>query len=236
MKLLAKTFPILFISTAHAQLPSETDAERIDFGFTTSTFAGASVNYFADNILEKQNLYSYLPLNKPKTIFSNYGWKQGLFIAVNFSSRFAYKAQADLTFSVNNFKHLVESTSKNNYCTSLGVEFKPQLIIKFGDFDPEPVLKMARDMSYYATGRQYYFVVGPKFSFCKHDKAFVQKHNLKYSSVGAVLGIGSDTTFPCLNFAPELLLSVEYKTRNTQTESSPFTQYYVSLSLAANFY
>lgn len=64
----------------------------------------------------------------------------------------------------------------------------------------------------------------------------MRANDLKYSSVGAVVGIGSDTSFPCLNFAPELLLSVEYKTRNSQTEASPFTRYYVSLSLAANFY
>ncbi len=236
MKHLAKTFPVLFVSMGYAQLPPDTDAKKIEFGFTTSTFAGASVNYFATNFLDKQNLYSYLPLNKPKTVFSNFGWKQGLFIWVNLNSHFAYKGQADITLCVNTFKNLVGSLLKNNYCTSLGVEFKPQLVIRFGDYDTEPVFSLARDMSYYATGRQSYFIVGPKFSYCKHDKSFMQNHNLKYTSVGAVVGIGSDTAFPCLNFAPEILLSVEYKTRNSQTEASPFTRYYVSLSLAANFY
>jgi hypothetical protein len=236
MRRLAKTLPVLFVSMGYAQLPVDMGAKKIDFGFTTSTFAGASVNYFANNFLAKQNLYSYLPLDKPKTVFSNYGWKQGLFIWVNLNSHFAYKAQADLMFCVNNFKHLTGFSLKNNYCLSLGVEFKPQLVIRFGAYDPEPVFTIARDMSYYATGRQSYFILGPKFSYCKHDKGFMRTNNLKYSSVGIVAGIGSDTAFPCLNFAPELLLSVEYKTRHSQPEAAPFTRYYVSLSLAANFF
>lgn len=236
MKHLVKTLPALFVSISYAQMPINTDAKKIDFGFTSSTFAGASINYFANNFLEKQNLYSYLPLNKPKTVFSNYGWKQGLFILVNLTPHFAYKAQADFNFSVNNFKHLVESSLTNNYSTSFGLEFKPQLLIKFGGYNSEPVFKLAKNMSYYSTGRQSYIILGPKFSFCKHDKTFLQNHNLNYCSVGAVLGVGSDTEFPCLNFAPELLLSVEYKTRNSQAESSPLTRYYVSLSLTANFF
>lgn len=168
MKRLAKIFPVLFVSMGYAQLPVDTEAEKIEFGFTTSTFAGASINYFANNFLDKQNLYSYLPLDKPKTVFSHYGWKQGLFIWVNLNSHFAYKAQADITFFVNNFKNLVESSLKNKYCMSLGFEFKPQLVIRFGAYDREPVFSLARDMSYYATGRQSYFILGPKFSYCKH--------------------------------------------------------------------
>ena len=60
MKHLAKTFPVLFVSMGYAQMPVDTEGEKIDFGFTTSTFAGASVNYFANTFLDKQNLYSYL--------------------------------------------------------------------------------------------------------------------------------------------------------------------------------
>ena len=236
MKNLARTFPVLFAGLGYAQLPVDMDAKRIEFGFTSSTFAGASVNYFASNFLEKQGLYSYLPIDKPKTVFSNFGWKQGLFIWINLNKHFAYKTQADVTFCVNNFKHLAGSDLKNNYCTSFGIEFKPQLVIRFGTYEPDPVFRMARDMSYYVTGRQSYFILGPKFSYAKPDKTFLQTNNLKYSAVGGVVGIGCDNVFPNLDFAPELLLSVEYKTRNSKTESSPFTRYYVSLSLAVNFF
>jgi hypothetical protein len=236
MKHLAKTLPVLFASMGYAQSSFDADNKKIDFGFTSSTFAGASVNYFAPSFLEKQNLYSYLPLSKPNAIFSNYGWKQGFFIWVNLNQHFAYKAQADITFCVNNFKQLAENSFKNNYCRSFGIEFKPQLVIRFGTYDPEPIFKMARDMSYYVTGRQSYLILGPKFSYSKPDRTFLQETNLKYSAVGAVVGIGTDNIFPNLNFAPELLLSIEYKTRNSQGGSSPLTRYYVSLSLAANFF
>lgn len=236
MKNLAKTFPVLFVGMGYAQLPFDTDAKKIEYGYTTSTFAGASVNYFAANFLEKQGLYSYLPLNKPKTTFSNFGWKQGLFIWVNLNSHLACKAQADVTFCVNNFNYLAESNKKNNYCTSFGIEFKPQLVLRFGTYEPDPVLRMARDMSYYITGRQSYLILGPKFSYAKPDKTFLRNNNLKYSAVGGVIGIGCDNVFPNLDFAPELLLSVEYKTRSSKTEASPLTRYYVSLSLAVNFF
>lgn len=236
MKHLAKTLPVLFASMGYAQSSHVTDNKKVDFGFTTSTFAGASVNYFAANFLDKQNLYSYLPINKPKSLFSNYGWKQGLFIWIDLTSHLAYKAQADITFCINNFKHLEGTSLRNNYCTSFGIELKPQLVIRFGTYDPQPVFKMARDMSYYVTGRQSYLILGPKFSYSKPDKTFLQENNLRYSAIGAVVGIGTDNIFPNLDFAPELLLSVEYKTRNSQKGSSPFTRYYVSLSLAANFF
>jgi hypothetical protein len=232
MRFIAGTFPLIMIKIACSQTPVDFNAKKIEFGFSTSTFAGASVNYLASGFLEKQDLYSYLPLEKPYLTFSNFGWKQGMFVWVNLNTRFSYKAQLDFSYSVNHFKKI----SGNNYCTSFGVEYKPQLIIRLGHYNTSPVIKMARDMSYYITGRQNYLIIGPKFTYARPDKSFYRRTNLKYASAGVIMGIGADNLFPNLEVAPELTVSAEYKTEKVSASPSFWDQCYISLSLAMNFF
>jgi hypothetical protein len=234
MKLLAKAAPFILVRLGCAQSPMDHEGRKIDYGFTTSTFAGSSINYIASNFLEKKDVYSYLPISRPNATFSNFGWKQGIFVWVNLSERFSYKAQCDIVFGVNQFRYINENL--NTYCRFFGVEYKPQLIIKLGRFNRHPLVKLAKDMSYYMTGRQTYLVIGPKFCYSKPDRYFLKENNIKYSSAGMMFGIGTDNLFPNMDFAPELIVSAEYKTGRRYGDPYDPNRYYFSLSLAVNFF
>jgi hypothetical protein len=179
MRFFTSATPLLLIKLGCAQSPMDHEGKKIDCGFSTSTFAGSSINYVVSNFLEKKDVYSYLPLSRPNATFSNFGWKQGLFVWVNLSERFSYKAQCDLVFGVNQFRYINENL--NTYCRFYGLEYKPQLIIKLGVFNRRPIVRMARDMSYYMTGRQAYLIIGPKFTYSRPDKYFLRKNDIKYS-------------------------------------------------------
>jgi hypothetical protein len=234
MKLLASAAPLFLLKLSCAQTPTDYHAKKIEFGFSSATFSGSSVNYISTTFLEKKDLYSYLPITRPNATYSNFGWKQGLFIWVNLSERFSYKAQCDLMFGINQYKNLKEDM--NTYCKFFGIEYKPQLVIRLGKYNTSPVIKMARDMSYYLTGRQCYLVIGPKFTYAKPDKFFLRDNDIKYNSVGMVMGYGVDNLFPNLELAPELLVSAEYKTGRRYGDPYNLNRYYLSLSLAVNFF
>jgi hypothetical protein len=234
MKLLASAAPLLLLKLSCAQTPTDHHGKKIDFGFSSSTFAGSSINYVTSNFLEKKDLYSYLPITRPNATYANFGWKQGLFIWVNLTEHVSYKAQFDMVFGVNQYRNI--NTDLNTYCKFVGVEYKPQLVIKLGKCNTEPVIQMARDMSYYLTARQYYLIIGPKFTFARPDNSFLRDHDIKYSSVGGVIGFGVDNLFPNLDFAPELLLSAEYKTGRRYGDPYNLNRYYLSLSLAVNLF
>ena len=233
MKLLAKTFPVLLIKIGCAQTPVDYSAHKIDFGFSSATFSGFSSN----NLVPQNNINSDFKYAKSKTVSTiTYGWKQGFFFWVNLSSCLAYRPEVNAVFGINNYKNLFSKGDRTIYSTSLGVEFKPQLIIRLGCWNSEPIIKLARNMSYYLTGKQSYLIVGPKFSYQKTDKAFSKLNNDKFSSFGFVFGCGADHLFPNLNVAPELSLSVEYKTGNYPEQKKDSNRYYACLSLAMNFY
>lgn len=208
--------------------------KKIEFGFASSTFAGSSVNYITTSFFEKKDLYSYLPLTRPNATYANFGWKQGMFFWVNLNEHISYKAQCDIVFGVGQYRSLHENL--NTYCKFTGIEYKPQLIIRLGGFDKEPVIRMAKDMSYYLTGRQTYLVLGPKFTYTKPDHYFLKNNDIQYTSIGGIVGIGADHLFPNLDFAPELVLSAEYKTGRRFGDPYDLNRYYVSLSLGLNLF
>lgn len=233
MRLLTKTFPVLLIKIGCAQTPVDYSAHKIDFGFSSATFSGFTSN----NIVPEKNFNNDFNHNKTKTMSTiSYGWKQGFFFWVNLNSCFAYRPEINAVFGINNYKNLFSNNEKTIYSTSFGVEFKPQLIIRLGCWNSDPVIKLARNMSYYLTGKQSYLIIGPKFSYQKADKTFLKMNDAKYSSFGFVFGCGVDHLFPNLNVAPELLFSMEYKTGNDPGQKKDSSRYCASLSLAMNFY
>lgn len=234
MKLLAKTFPVLLCQLSNAQTPLDHSAKKIEFGFSSSTFAGASITYITNHFLEKENVYSYVSLNKPNVVYANFGWKQGLFAWVNLTERVSYKAQFDIVFGVNQYKHT--SDKQNVYSKFFGAEYKPQIVIRIGCCDTDPVIKMARNMSYYLTQRQSYLIIGPKWAFRRSDRDFLKNNSERNYSVGAVFGVGVDNLFPNLDVAPELLVSVEYQTGNQHDKQKSSNRLYTGLSLSMNFF
>jgi hypothetical protein len=234
MKLITKAFPVLFFQFGNAQTPTDYTARKIEFGSASSTFAGSSFNYISNNFLEKKNIYAYVPVHQPSVVYANFGWKQGLFMWVNLNEHISYKTQIDLVFGVTQYKYI--SDKQNTYCKFLGLEYKPQLIIKMGCCDKEPVIKMARNMSYYLTKRQSYLIVGPKWTYRRSDKNFLKNNSERSYSIGGVFGIGVDNLFPNLEVAPELIASVEYQTGNLHEKQKGSNRYYASLSLVMNFF
>jgi hypothetical protein len=232
MNLLAKTFPVLLIKMGCAQTPANYSAQKIDYGFTTSTFTGITANSF---VREKYNNIEISNRTLKTLSAFNYGWKQGLFLWVNFNSCFSYKPELSAVVCINNYKNLF-SSEKAIYSTSAGIEFKSQLIIRLGCWNSQPIIKLARNMSYYLEGKQSYLIIGPKFSFQKADKAFLKLNNDKYTAIGLVIGGGVDNLFLNLDVAPEVLFSVEYKTGNYFNGSNNSDRYYASMSLAMNFF
>lgn len=231
MKLLAKTFPVLLFQLGQAQ--TDHPSKKIEFGFSTSTFAGSSINYITDHFLEKENVYSYVSFNKPSVTFANFGWKQGAFIWVNVTKCISYKPQFDILFGVNQYKY---SDRQTIYSKFFGVEFKPQIIIRVGCCDKDPIIKMARNMSYYLSQRQTYLIFGPKWSFKRSDKYFLKHNTERNYFIGGVFGFGVDNLFPNLDVAPEVLLSFEYQTGNRSEKEKGSNRVYTSLSLSMNLF
>ncbi len=234
MKLLAKTFPLLLIKIGCAQTALDYSAIKIDYGYSTSTFAGITLNNFAPAKTLNESDITKNKFSKPSVMPSfNYGWRQGLFLWINLSPCYAYRPEINASFCVTSHKN---TSTKPIYSTSVGFEFKPQLIIRIGCRNTDPIIKLARNMSYYLTQKQTYLIVGAKFSSQKSDKAFLKKNSERGLSTGIVFGIGSDHLFPNLDVAPELVMSLEYQTGNNHEQKKDSNRYYTSLSLAMNFF
>lgn len=235
MKLLAKTFPLLLIKIGCAQTALDYSAIKVDYGYSASTFSGITLNNFTVNKTESD--ISKNKFSKPAVMPSyNYGWKQGVFLWINLSPCYAYRPEINVSFCITSHKNSSSKTKKTIHSTSVGFEFKPQLIIRIGCRNTDPIIKMARNMSYYLTQKQTYLIVGPKFSYQKSDKTFLKKNNERNYSTGFVFGIGSDHLFPNLDVAPELIMSLEYQTGNNHEQKKDSNRYYTSLSLAMNFF
>jgi hypothetical protein len=234
MKLLAKTLPAFLLQLSYSQVPTDYSARKIEFGSSSSTFVGSSFNYISNNFLEKKNVYAYVPLHQPSIVYANYGWKQGLFMWINLNERISYKTQIDLVFGVNQYKYT--SDKQTIYSKFFGVEYKPQIVIKIGCCDTEPVIKMARNMSYFLSRRQKYLIVGPKWTYRRSDKIFLKNNSEINYSIGAAFGMGIDNLFPNLEVAPELIASVEYLNGNPYEKQKGSNRCYASLSLVMNFF
>lgn len=237
MKLLAKTFPVLLFQFSSAQTPIDYSAKKIDYGYSTSTFSGITLN---NVIKEKSFNKEFLAKNQftkaPLTPSYNFGWKQGLFFWINLSPCYAYRPEVNATFGITIHKTVFSKVERTVYSTFVGFEFKPQLIIRIGCRDTEPVIKIARNMSYYLTSRQSYIIVGPKFSYQKSDKSFLRNNGERNFKVGALFGIGVDNLFPNLDVAPELVASVEYQPGNFHIKEKGSNRFYTSLSLVVNVF
>lgn len=231
MKLLTKTFLILIIKTGDAQTPIDFTGQKIDYGFTTSTFLGSLVNKKTFDYPISEGL-KFQKNNVPNT---NYGWKMGMFFWINLSPCFAYKPEIDFTFGINSYKNR-SYIDKPNFSTFVGIEFKPQLIIRLGCWNSQPVIKLARNMSYYLEGKQHYIIIGPKINYQKLDKLYSNNNVSSQGSVGFVFGFGIDNLFPNLSVAPELLFSLERIIGNSSFASTNSNNNYASLSLGMNFF
>lgn len=230
MKLLAKAILLLLIKLSCAQTAVDHSVKKIDYGFSFATFSGTTLNGFLKESSDKK----LLP--QPQLLCDfNYGWKQGLFLWINLSPCFAYRPELNAVFCV--YQHMnLSSAKKQVYSTSVGFEFKPQFIIRIGCRNTDPVIKLARNMSYYLTQKQSYLIIGPKFSYQKPDKGFLKNNNERNYSVGIVFGGGTDYLFPNLDVAPELTMSVEYQPGNDPEQKKGSNRYYTSLSLTMNFF
>ena len=237
MKLLAKTFPVLLFQFSSAQTPLDYSAKKIDYGYSTSTFSGITLNNI---IREKQFSKEFLSTNQfskaPLTPSYNYGWKQGLFLWINLNPCYAYRPEINATFGITIHKPVFSKAERTVYSTFVGFEFKPQLIIRIGCRNTEPVIKMARNMSYYLTERQSYLIVGPKISYQRSDKTFLKNNSERNYKIGVLFGIGVDNLFPNLDVAPELVASVEYQTGNSHINEKGSNRFYTSLSLVVNIF
>jgi hypothetical protein len=232
MKSLMKISPLVISISCLSQTVKQKPNPKIEFGFTTSTFCGTS----AANPVVKKIQGSRLMKREPDQAelpSSNYGWKQGLFYWVNLNSYLSYKAELDFVFSVNSYASAGEKVC---YSTAGGYELKPQLIIKPSEVDKAPILKIAKNMSYYLSGKQPYLIVGPKFGFYKSDKAFRKDNNSTYYTIGCVGGFGIDNMFHNMDFAPELTVSVEYQTGNSHLLPKASSRYFISAAIAINFF
>lgn len=231
MKLLAKAIPFLLLKISCAQTAVDYTAKKIDYGYSFATFSGTTLNGFLKESSDKN------PLSKPQSATEfNYGWKQGLFLWINLSPCVAYRPELNAVFCVHHHKNLASPEKKAVYSTSGGFEFKPQFIIRVGCRNTEPVIKLARNMSYYLTQKQSYLIIGPKFSYQKSDKIFLKNNTERNYSVGIVFGVGTDYLFPCLDVAPELTMSIEYQPGNNREQKKSSSRYYTSLSLVMNFF
>lgn len=237
MGLRTKTVFIVLVKTSCAQTALDYSAIKIDYGYSTSTFSGITLNNFiADKTLNESDV-TKSKFSKPSNMPScNYGWKQGIFLWVNLSPCYAYRPEINVSFCVTSHKNTFSKTRKTVYSTSVGFEFKPQLIIRIGCRNTDPIIKLARNMSYYLTQKQTYLIVGPKFSYQKSDKTFLKNNNERNYSTGFVFGFGTDHLFPNLDVAPELVMSIEYQAGNNHEQKKDSNRYYTSLSLAMNFF
>ena len=231
MKLLAKAIPFLLLKISCAQTAVDYTAKKIDYGYSFATFSGTTLNVFLKESSDKNPL-----LNPQSATEFNYGWKQGLFLWINLSPCFAYRPELNAVFCVHHHKNPTSNEKKEVYSTSVGFEFKPQFIIRIGCRNTEPVIKLARNMSYYLTQKQSYLIIGPKFSYQKSDRGFLKYNTERNFSVGIVLGGGTDYLFPNLDVAPELKMSVEYQPGNNSEQKKDSNRFYTSLSLAMNFF
>ena len=211
-------------------------ALKIDYGYSASTFSGITLNNFWTDSHISESPSKKSIVKTPSAPSYNYGWKQGLFLWINLSPCYAYRPEVNVTFGIATHKTIFSKTEKTIYSTFIGFEFKPQLIIRIGCRDTEPIIRLARNMSYFLTQRQSYLIVGPKFSYQKSDNAFLKNNNEQNYSVGVLFGIGTDHLFPNLSVAPEIVMSVEYQTGNYQLKEKGSNRYYTSLSLVMNVF
>ena len=119
MKFLAKAFPLLFIKFCCAQSEQDYSALKIDYGYSTSTFSGITLNNFIkDKNLQKEEITKDYFLKNPANLSHYYGWKQGLFLWINLNPCFAYRPEVNAIFCVNTYNNILSKTDKIIYSTS----------------------------------------------------------------------------------------------------------------------
>lgn len=233
MKALLKISPLVISLSCLSQTDKEKVNPRIEFGFTSATFCGLSA---ANPLLERMSGTDVRRQNI--TVCSmpsaNFGWKQGLFFWVNLTSYLAYKAEADFVYSVNT--HVDQRNFSPQYSTSCGYELKPQLIIRPVKTDRAPIIKMAKSMSYYLSGKQPYIIIGPKFGYYQCDRQFRRVNDARHYTIGCVAGVGADNMFHNMDFAPEVTISIEYQTGNAHLTPNASNRYYISAAVAINLF
>jgi hypothetical protein len=239
MKGLAKFSPLIFSFSCWSQGNDKVQT-RIEFGYNASTFIGTCANpgIIKKTLLKEPASSKRIP-KTPDIPVASFGWKQGIFFWVNLNSYLAYKPEFDISYSVNTYGINYNNRLKKEtglYSTAIAFEFKPQIIIRPRKVNKEPIVKIARSMSYYLSGRQPYFILGPKFSYTKSDKNFRKENCSGYYTIGNVIGIGFDNMFHNLDLAPELTCSIEYQTGNFHEDAFSGRRYFVSAALTVNLF
>ncbi len=236
MKGLLKISPIVFCFGANAQNGSESDLRFIEYGYCAATYFNGDAFVFNKTNTANNDSYNRTPDTVPNLNFS-YGWKQGTFVWLNINSDFSIKIELAGTFCVNNLKNNSANTDqKMNYSMGYGIEFKPQLIVKLGNVNRHPIIKMAKCMSYYLSGRQSYLIMGPKFALQKTDKQVLAGSPLNYLSVGSMFGVGMDNMFPNLDVAPEIYVSFDFQPNQNNFFPNSNSRYFASVTLALNIF
>lgn len=236
MRGFVKFFPFFISVGTWAQSSYDADLPIVEFGYCTSTFSGIDVGHAIETkrFNSDLNKRSTNPNSLPNL---SYGWKEGTFIWFNVCPEISIKHQTDFGFSVNNYRTQKNIEGRQTaYSVSYGFDIKPQLIVKLGKINHHPIIKMAKCMSYYLSGRQSYLIMGPKISYQTTDKGYLKGQGANYFTVGSVMGIGVDHMFPNLDFAPELYISLDYQPGKNTYSPIASNRFFASLTLAVSIF
>jgi hypothetical protein len=235
MRGFVKFFPFFISVGTWAQSSYDADLPIVEFGYCTSTFSGIDIGHALQTKQFNSDIHKRTDANTLPNL--SYGWKEGTFLWFNVCPEISIKAQTDFGFCVNNYKTQKTFEGRQTaYSVSYGLDIKPQLIIKLRKVDHHPIIKMAKCMSYYLSGKQSYLIIGPKISYQKTDNNFLNGKGASYFTVGNVIGIGVDHMFPNLDFSPEIYVSLDYQPGKSSYSPIASNRFFASLTLAVSIF
>jgi hypothetical protein len=205
--------PVLVTTT---RLVAQEQDPGIGFGFSHGVFTSVSyartVTLPAQTFAPNERTQTRTP--QPESFSqSTYGFMYGAFLWVRATDDIHIRPEVMMglaNYTVRNGA----ATAQPLRATSADIAIANQVVVSLRPNNTHAVLKGARCMSYYLTGKQPYVIVGPKVGFRKYDRGFLQRGFDNEASIGLVAGYGVNYGFHNMNFAPEIKYSVEMSAQN----------------------
>ncbi|MBS1636588.1 MAG: hypothetical protein JST26_11785 [Bacteroidetes bacterium] len=195
-----------------------------------------STSYVRSMGLPAQALHEYSRTNTlphPQTFSQfTYAFQYGMFLWVKATDRVSIKPEITASFS--NYK-ISDPASRRQptYATSTDLSIANQVVLALKPNNTHGIIKAAKCMSYYLTGKQPYLIFGPKLSFRKFDRGFIHKGFQNEATVGFVAGYGINYGFHNMNMAPEIKYGLETTAENKINNRQKFIH---TISVSINLF
>ncbi len=229
MKRTRYIFPVLMSTRLLAQ-HEDTQVPGVGFGFSHSTFASVVTTIpDASQFITNQRTPDAGRTTPPMSQ-TTFGFSYGTFLWVKVNDRLNMRPGINAAFSNDHFD---DHRQRNLYARAIDLTVTNHAIINLKPTNTHGMIKVARCMSYYLTGKQPYVLIGPKLHYKKFDRGFMRKGFESEGSMGLEVGYGINYTFHSMSVAPEIRYSVETSAQNVAGGQQKITH---TLSLAINMF